>query len=162
MATLQMASRHMTVRASLVQYYKNFVRHNRKLPGRLGVDEVSAELTLDKNASKSNRRGSMSFMLPKKQPVKQMEHHGDSKIVEQQIGELKTTVAALLAATQARAQSRDREDSCSPAHGQRCNSAPSLRADSRGTKESPGRSRSTRLNSKSRRTRSRDREHLEA
>jgi len=93
-ATLKMASRHMTVRASMVHYYKTFVRHNRKLPGRTNMEDVSAEMLMGtKGGYGKNRRSSAKFMLNKT-----MKHHGDSGAVEQQLDELKAMVAALATA----------------------------------------------------------------
>ena len=39
--TLEMASRHMTIRAALIIYYRKFVRHNRKLPGKIDFEEMT-------------------------------------------------------------------------------------------------------------------------
>jgi len=97
--TLKMAARHMTVRAALLLYYRKFVRHSRKLPGRVGMDEAASS-AYDKRLGHGVSRRADSADL-----TKDVTHHGDGAAVERQLVELKKMVAKLAAAQLAAAPS---------------------------------------------------------
>jgi len=87
---LSESARHMTVRMSLIIYYRNFVRHNRRLPGRIGLEEATSAAYMKRIRPGSTGEGGF---LPKKE----MLHQGDSRQLDVQIDELKTMIATLAA-----------------------------------------------------------------
>ena len=159
-----MASRHMTIRSALVMYYRKFVRHNRKLPGRIGIDDVASNV-YDKKLGRANANSSNI-----------MKQVNMESAMEQQLAELKNMVAALAAAQggggggkSSSSGRRDDRGAPSPAPPlRRADSGRSLsrgrdragrselraesRAASRPTKEGPGRSSQLRSRTNSKRS----------
>ena len=86
MTTLLMAGRHMTIRAALILYYRKFVRHARKLPGRGDMSDA-ASLAYDKKLGRAS-----SKKLDANQDVS---HYGESIAVEKQLNELKKMIASM-------------------------------------------------------------------
>ena len=169
--TLGEAARHMTVRAALVKYYREYVKRNRMLPGRVGIDDVASEMV----GGKGGRRGS--------QAKKEMLEQGDSRLadraLESQIHELKGMVLSLVEANGGSLHASRRgsptmlrrhgshgkfvDDHREGSRGRRADSRDPSRYH-RGTKEGPGRARSPTSRSRSGggHKASRGRDHLEA
>ena len=104
--TLGQASRHMTIRSALMLYYRKYVRYNKKLPGKNGIEDI-VEAIYDR---KLGRKASMGTG---KGAAKDMMGHGDSRQMEMQLDELKAMVAQL-AAAQAKQISSTSTNSRSP------------------------------------------------
>ena len=104
--TLGQASRHMTIRSALMLYYRKYVRYNKKLPGKNGIEDI-VEAIYDR---KLGRKASMGTG---KGAAKDMMGHGDSRQMENQLDELKAMVAQL-AAAQAKQISSTSTNSRSP------------------------------------------------
>ena len=81
----------MTIRSALMLYYRKYVRYNKKLPGKNGIEDI-VEAIYDR---KLGRKASMGTG---KGAAKDMMGHGDSRQMEMQLDELKAMVAQLAAA----------------------------------------------------------------